>query len=99
MSLEELGGRSFQTVNEHLCSLRQHNRPHPRFGYKTAVRFAELTTACLRVVPALLAQYRHGRRAQVGGLRVDEPQSPSRLFIRDLRYRCWCRSFIDGGKR
>jgi hypothetical protein len=83
----ELGGRSFQTVNEHLCSLRQHNRPHPRFGHKTGVLFAELTTACLRVLPTLLGPYRHGRRAQVCGLRVDEPQRPRRPFIQDLRYR------------
>ena len=99
MSLEEPGGRSFQTVNEHLCSLRRHNPPHPRFGHKTGVLFAELTTACLRVLPALLGQYGHGRRAQVCGLRVDEPQRPRRPFIQDLRYRWWCSGFIDTGKR
>ena len=96
--MEEPGGRSFQTVNEHLCSLRRHNPPHPRFGHKTGVLFAELTTACLRVLPALLGQYGHGRRAQVCGLRVDEPQRLSRPFIQHLRYSRWCSGFIDGGK-
>ena len=91
-------GRSFQTVNEHLCSLRRDNPPHPRFGHKTGVLFAELTTACLRVLPALLGQYGRGRRAQVCGLRVDEPPRPSRPFIQDLRYSRWCSGFIDGGK-
>ena len=90
MSLEEPGGRSFQTVNEHLCSLRRHNPPHPRFSHMTA---------CLRGLPALLGQYRHGRRAQVCGLRVDERQRPKRRFIQDLRYRWWCSGFIDTGKR
>lgn len=97
--MEEPGGRSVQTANEHLCPVRRHNQPHPRFGHKTGVLFAERTTACLRVLPALLGQYRHGRRAQVCGLRVHEPRRPSRPFVQDLRYRWRCSGFIDGGKR
>ena len=99
MSVEKPGGRSFQTANEHLCSVRRQNQRHPRLGHKTGILFAELTTAFLRVLPALLGQCRHGRRAQACGLWVDEPQRPGRPFIRDLRYRWWCSGFIDGGKR
>jgi hypothetical protein len=97
--VEKPGGRSVQTANEHLCSVRRQNQPHPRFGHKTGILFAELTTACLRALLALFGQYRHGRRAQVCGMRVDEPQGPSRPFTHDLRYRWWCSGFIDGGKR
>ena len=97
--MEEPGGRSVQAANEHLCTVRQHNQPHPRLGHKTGILFAELTTACLRVLPALFAQYRYGTRAQACGIWVDEPQRPGRPFIHDLRYRWWCSGFIDGGKR
>ena len=97
--MEEPGGRSVQAANEHLCTVRQHNQPHPRFGHKTGVLFAELTTAYLRMLLALPGQCRHGRRAQARGLWVDESQRPSRPFIQYLRYRWWCSGFIDGGKR
>ena len=93
--MEKPGGRSVQTANEHLCSVRRQNQPHPRFGHKTGILFAELATACLRALLALFGQYRHGRRAQVCGMRVE----PSRPFTPGLRYRWWCGGFIDGGKR
>jgi hypothetical protein len=99
MSVEEPGGRSLQTANEQLCTVRRHNQPHPRLGHKTGILFAEQTTAYLRVLPASLGQCRHGRRAQARGLRVDESRTPSRPFIEYLRYRWWCSGFIDGGKR
>jgi hypothetical protein len=77
--LEEPGGRSVQTANEHLCTVRRHNQPHPRLGHKTGIPFAARprTCACFRRCSGSIATEGTLRPAVCGWTNPRGPVAPS----------------------